>query len=56
MQNELQENNFLSKETMEKYMELQKLMDEMTSDEMKKAMEKLQDALEKMNAIKLRMQ
>ena len=49
MQNELQQNNLLSEETLEKYMELQKLMDEMTSDEMKKAMQKMQDALEKMN-------
>jgi hypothetical protein len=49
MQNELQQNNLLSEETLEKYMELQKLMDEMTSDEMKKAMQKMQDALKKMN-------
>jgi len=49
MQNELQQNQLLSKETLEKYMELQKLMDEMTSDEMKKAMQQLQDALQKMN-------
>jgi hypothetical protein len=49
MQNELQQNNLLSEETLEKYMELQKLMDEMTSDEFKKAMQKMQDALEKMN-------
>jgi hypothetical protein len=41
MKQNLQENNLLSKETMEKYMELQKLMDEMTSEEMKKAMERL---------------
>jgi len=49
MQNELQKNQLLSEETLEKYMELQKLMDEMTSDEMKKAMQKMQDALQKMN-------
>jgi len=49
MKQNLQENNLLSKETMEKYMELQKLMDEMTSDEMKKAMEKLQNMLKDMN-------
>jgi len=49
MKQNLQENNLLSKETMEKYMELQKLMDEMTSDEMKKAMEKLQNLLKDMN-------
>ena len=49
MKQNLQENNLLSKETMEKYMELQKLMDEMTSDEMKKAMERLQNLLTEMN-------
>jgi hypothetical protein len=49
MKQNLQENNLLSKETMEKYMELQKLMDEMTSDEMKKAMEQLQNLLKDMN-------
>jgi hypothetical protein len=49
MKQNLQENNLLSKETMEKYLELQKLMDELTSDEMKKAMEKLQDMLKEMN-------
>ncbi|MFI5236495.1 MAG: DUF4175 family protein [Ignavibacteriales bacterium] len=49
MKQNLQENNLLSKETMEKYLELQKLMDELTSDEMKKAMEKLQNLLKEMN-------
>ena len=49
MKQNLQENNLLSKETMEKYMELQKLMDEMTSDEMKKAMEQLQNLMKDMN-------
>jgi len=49
MQQELQQNNLLSKETLQKYMELQKLMEEMTSDEMKKAMERLQDVLKNMD-------
>jgi hypothetical protein len=49
MKQNLQENNLLSKETMEKYMELQKLMDELTSEEMKKAMERLQNLLSEMN-------
>ena len=49
MQNDLQKNNLLSKETLQKYMELQKLFDEMSSDEMKKAMEKMQDLLQKLN-------
>ncbi len=49
MQNELQQNNLLSKETLEKYMELQELFQELTSDEMKKAMEKLQNRLNEFN-------
>jgi Domain of unknown function (DUF4175) len=49
MQQQLQDNNLLSKETMEKYMELQKLMDEMTSPELKKLMERMQDVLKNMN-------
>lgn len=49
MQNKLQENNLLSKETLEKYMELQKLMDEFTSEEMKKALEQLRNTLQQMN-------
>lgn len=49
MQQKLTENNLLSKETLSKYMELQKLMDEMTTDEMKKTMEKLQNMLQQMN-------
>jgi hypothetical protein len=49
MQNDLQENDLLSEETLEKYMELQKLMDELTNEEMKKAMEKLRDTLEQLN-------
>jgi hypothetical protein len=47
--NELQQNNLLSEKTLEKYMELQKLMNEMTSEEMKKTMEKLQQALQNMD-------
>jgi hypothetical protein len=49
VQNELQQNKLLSKETLEKYMQLQELMSEMTNDEMKKAMEKLRQNLEQMN-------
>lgn len=49
MQQELQKNDLLSKETLEKYMELQELMSELTSDEMKKALERLRDMLEQMN-------
>lgn len=49
MQNELQQNNLLSKETLEKYMELQEIFQELTSDEMKKAMERLQNKLNEFN-------
>lgn len=49
MQQDLQQNNLLSQETLEKYMELQELMSELTSDDFKKAMEKLRDMLEQMN-------
>ena len=49
MQNKLQENNLLSKETLEKYMELQKLMDEFTSEEMKKVLDQLRNTLQQMN-------
>jgi hypothetical protein len=49
MQNNLQQNNLLSKETLQKYMELQKLFDQMSNDEMKKAMEQLQNVLQQMD-------
>lgn len=45
---QLQKNNLLSKETLEKYMELQELLDQLTSDEMKKAMQQLQNMLQNM--------
>ncbi len=49
MQQELQENNLLSKETMQKYMELQDLMKELSSEEMKKVMERMESLLQKMD-------
>lgn len=49
MKQNLQENNLLSKETMEKYLELQQLMDELTSEEMKQALERLQNLMQEMN-------
>ncbi len=49
MQKQLEENNLLSPETLEKYNELQKLFDELTSEEMKKAMERMQNMLSQMN-------
>ncbi len=48
MQKKLQENNLLSEETLEKYMELQELMDEFSSQEFKEAMEKLQQSLDQL--------
>ena len=48
MKKDLAQNNLLSEETLEKYNELQKLMDEMTNNEMKEALKKLQDALKNM--------
>jgi len=49
MKQDMQENNLLSKETLEKYMELQKMMDELTSDEFKEAFKKLQEAMQSLN-------
>ncbi len=49
MQENMQKNNLLSKETLEKYKELQKLFEQMSSDEMKKAMDQLQNVLQNMN-------
>ncbi|BDQ03888.1 DUF4175 family protein [Ignavibacterium sp.] len=49
VQNELQQNKLLSKETLEKYMQLQELMEEMTSDELKKTLEQMRQTLEQLN-------
>jgi hypothetical protein len=49
MQQELQENNLLSEETLQKYMELQELMDELAGEEMREAFEKLQEMLKQMS-------
>ena len=48
MQNELRKNDLLSDETLEKYMELQKLLDELNSEDIKEAFKKLQQMLETM--------
>jgi len=45
MQKDLMQNNLLSEETLEKYNELQKLLDEMTSEELKEAFKRLQESL-----------
>ena len=49
MQQDLQSNNLLSKETLEKYMELQKLMDEFSTKEMKEAVERMQKMLQSLD-------
>lgn len=49
MRQQMQENNLLSRETLEKYMELQELMDELTSDEMRKTLERLREMMENLN-------
>ncbi|HOJ38221.1 MAG TPA: hypothetical protein PLP99_08395 [Ignavibacteriales bacterium] len=43
------ENNLLSKETLEKYLELQELMKEFTSEEYRKVLERMQKSLENLN-------
>ena len=45
----MSENKLISPETMDKYMELQKLMSEISSPEFSQAMKKLQDAMRSMN-------
>ena len=49
----LQKNNMLSAETIQKYMEIQKLFNEVLTPEMKKILEELQKALQKMQPQKL---
>ena len=46
---QLQENNAISPETLQKYMELQKLMQEVKSPELKMMQEKMQQALDKLS-------
>ena len=49
MNEQMQKDNLFSPETMQKYLELKKLMDSMTNEDLKKAMEKLQSSLQQMN-------
>lgn len=49
MTKNLQNNNAISKETLEKYQELQQLMKEVQSPELQKAMEKIQQAMQQMS-------
>jgi len=48
MQQNAMENNLLSEETMEKYAELQKLMEELSSPEMQEAFKRMQEMLEQL--------
>jgi len=49
LQNKLSENNLLSQETLQKFMELQELFNQLSSEEMKAAMQKLNEALKNIN-------
>lgn len=49
MVEELEKNNLISEQILEKYQELQEVMQEIVSPELKKAMEELQKALEQQN-------
>lgn len=46
MQREMQDNDLLSEETMQKYAELQELMDELTDESLKQAMKRMQEMME----------
>ncbi|PKL84296.1 MAG: hypothetical protein CVV24_00360 [Ignavibacteriae bacterium HGW-Ignavibacteriae-3] len=49
MKNDLAKNNLLSEETLKKYNELQELLEKMSTDEMKDAFKRLQEALKSLN-------
>ncbi len=49
MKNDLAKNNLLSEETLQKYNELQELLEKMSSEEMKEAFKRLQESLKSMN-------
>lgn len=51
---ELQQNSQLSKETLDKYMELQKMFQKIDSKELRDALKKLQDAMKNMNKDQLK--
>jgi len=53
MRKQMTENNLLSEETMQKYNELQDLMDELDSEELKKALANMQKSLEQLNRDKV---
>ncbi len=49
LMNELQQNNQLSKETLQKYMELQKMFQQIDSKELREMLQKLREAMKNMN-------
>ncbi|MCH8326692.1 MAG: hypothetical protein IIB83_09090, partial [Bacteroidetes bacterium] len=53
MTDKLKQNNLLSDETLEKYLELQKLMDSFSNEEMKKAFEQMQNLLSSLDRKKI---
>ncbi len=54
MVKKLDENNILSENTLDKYKELQKLMEELNSDELKEALKKLQESMKKLTPEEMR--
>jgi len=54
MIDEMQRHDVLSHETLEKYLELQELYEQLSDPEFKKAMEKLREAMDRMNPDELR--
>ncbi len=54
MSQNLQKNNSLSKETLEKYLELQKTLSELDSPEFQKAMKRMQDAMKNVSPEQMR--
>src|ERR1051325_1854857 len=54
MMNKMEENKLLSKETIEKYSELQKLMEELKSPELQEALKKLQESTKQLSPEEIR--
>lgn len=50
----MEENRMLSKETLEKYLELQKLMEELNAPELQQALKKLQEAMKQLSPDQIR--
>ncbi|MBI5731178.1 MAG: hypothetical protein HY963_08580, partial [Ignavibacteriales bacterium] len=55
MKNDLAKNNLLSEETLQKYNELQELLEKMSTEEMKEAFKRLQESLNSMNRDNMQM-